>query len=68
MKVMKVTIDGTRCRGHALCVGAAPEAFEFLDLDDRAVVREGAVGSVPDDVLRAAAEGCPERAILIEEA
>ncbi len=65
---MKVSIDASRCRGHALCVGAAPEAFEFLDLEDRAVVREGAVGTLPDDVFIAAARECPERAIIIEHA
>lgn len=64
---MQVHIDATRCRGHALCVGRAPEAFNFLDLDDRAVVRDGAVGTVPDGVFVAAAEECPERAIIITE-
>jgi ferredoxin len=64
---MKVHIDPAKCRGHALCFGRAPEAFDFLDEDDRAVVRAEAVGTVPDDVFRAAARECPERAIVIEE-
>jgi ferredoxin len=63
---MKVHVDPAKCRGHALCVGSAPEAFEFLDLDDRAVVREGGVGTVPDSVFLAAARECPERAIVVE--
>ena len=63
---MKVHVDAGRCRGHALCYGAAPEAFDFLDLEDRAVVREGAVGTVADEVFIAAARECPERAIIIE--
>jgi ferredoxin len=68
MKVvaMKVHVDPARCRGHALCLGRAPEAFDFLDLEDRAVVKDGAVGTVPDDVFRAAARECPERAIVVE--
>lgn len=63
---MLVHVDPSRCRGHALCVGAAPEAFEFLDLNDRAVVRDGAIGVVADAVFIAAARECPERAIVIE--
>lgn len=64
---MQVHIDPTRCRGHALCVGRAPEAFDFLDLDDRAVVRADAVGLVADEVFLAAARECPERAIIVED-
>ena len=65
---MKVVIDADRCRGHALCVGKAPEAFEFLDLEDRAQVIDGAVGRVPASVFLAAARECPERAIIVEGA
>ena len=64
---MKVTVDPTRCRGHALCLSRAPEAFEFLDLEDRATVRAGAVGSVADEVFLAAARECPERAIIVDD-
>ena len=64
---MKVWVDPDRCRGHALCLTHAPEAFEFIDLEDRSVVIEGAVDRVPVDVFRVAARECPERAIVIEE-
>ena len=63
---MKVTIDPTKCRGHALCLRSAPEAFDFLDLEDRAFVIDGAVGSVPDEVFVKAAQECPEHAITVE--
>ena len=63
---MKVHVDPSRCRGHALCVGRAPEAFEFIDLEDRSVVREGAPSRVSPEVFVAAARECPERAIMIE--
>jgi len=63
---MKVWIDPTMCRGHALCVSSAPDAFEFIDLEDRAVVRTGAELSVPAEVFVAAARECPERAIMVE--
>lgn len=63
---MKVWVDPQRCRGHALCLTHAPEAFEFIDLEDRSVVIGGAEARVPLEVFRIAATECPERAIVIE--
>jgi ferredoxin len=63
---MKVWVDPEMCRGHALCLTWAPEAFEFIDLEDRSQVIEGAVDTVPLEVFQAAANECPERAIKIE--
>jgi ferredoxin len=63
---MKVWVDPDRCRGHALCLTHAPDAFEFIDLEDRSVVIEGAVDTVPLAVFEVAARECPERAIIIE--
>jgi ferredoxin len=63
---MKVSIDPSRCRGHALCIGIAPDAFEFLDLEDRSVVRPDA-DRVPVERLLAAERECPERALTVEE-
>jgi ferredoxin len=63
---MKVWVDPDKCRGHALCLTHAPDAFEFIDLEDRSVVIEGAVDSVPLALFQAAANECPERAITIE--
>jgi ferredoxin len=63
---MKVHVDPARCRGHALCVGRAPEAFEFIDLEDRSIVRNGALALIPPEVFVAAARECPERAIIVE--
>jgi ferredoxin len=64
--IVKVSIDPARCRGHALCLGIAPDAFEFLDLEDRSVVRPGAE-VVDAELLHKAARECPERAITVEE-
>jgi ferredoxin len=64
---MKVWVDPERCRGHALCLTHAPDGFEFIDLEDRSVVVEGAELTVPAEQFRAAARECPERAIIIEE-
>lgn len=64
---MKVWVDPERCRGHALCLTHAPDAFEFIDLEDRSQVIAGAVDTVPLATFQAAARECPERAIIIEE-
>ena len=63
---MKVWIDPSKCRGHALCLTWAPDAFEFIDLEDRSVVKEGAEKTVPVETFLAAARECPERAIIVE--
>ena len=46
------------CAAHGDCVDLAPEVFE---LDDVARV----IGTGPDELLLAAAEGCPSAAIRI---
>ena len=43
----------------------APDAFEFVDLEDRSVAKEGADDARVEDVLAAARE-CPEQAIVVE--
>jgi ferredoxin len=64
---LKVQIDQKRCRGHAKCLDIAPDAFDFIDEEDRAVV-------VADGVLRTSVEAlmdaqleCPEQAICVED-
>ena len=64
---MKVWVDADRCRGHALCLTHAPEAFEFIDLEDRSIVIDGTVDRVALEVFQTAAKNCPERAIIIED-
>lgn len=56
-----VQIDEEACAAHGDCVDAAPEVFE---LDEIARV----VGTAPDEVLLAAAEGCPSSAIRVMDA
>ena len=51
-------IDEDACAAHGDCVDAAPEVFE---LDDVARV----IGTGADELLLAAAEGCPSAAIRI---
>ena len=63
---MRVFVDPERCRGHALCLSYAPDAFEFIDLEDRAVVRAGAESTVAPEVFLSAERECSERAIMVE--
>lgn len=63
---MKVQIDRERCRGHARCLDIAPDAFDFIDEEDRAiVVDDGVARSSIADLLDAQLE-CPEQAISVE--
>jgi ferredoxin len=64
---MKVWVDPEMCRGHALCLTHAPDAFEFIDLEDRSQVIAGAEARVPRATFETAARECPERAIKIED-
>ena len=56
-----VEVDDTACAAHGDCVEIAPEIFA---LEDVAVV----VGSGPDELALAAAEGCPSTAIRLVDA
>jgi ferredoxin len=53
-----VTIDEAACAAHGDCVDVAPAVFA---LDDVARV----IGDGPDELLLAAAEGCPSTAIVV---
>ncbi len=63
---MKVNVDPQRCRGHARCVALAPEAFHFLDIEDRAEADQDAVNRANVALLLEAEQECPERAISVE--
>ena len=56
-----VQIDSRACAAHGDCVAIAPSVFQ---LDDIAQV----IGDGPDDLLLAAAEGCPSAAIMLIDA
>ena len=63
---MKVHVDPERCRGHARCIAIAPEAFHFLDIEDRAEADQQAVNQVDAALLLEAEQECPERAITVD--
>jgi ferredoxin len=53
-----VEVDDSACAAHGDCVDLAPEVFE---LDDVARV----IGTGSDELLLAAADGCPSAAIRV---
>ena len=61
---MKVRVERDLCIGVGNCVAYAPTVFT-LDEERKAVVLDPA--SVDDDTVLAAAESCPENAIIIED-
>ena len=62
---MKLTIDTTKCSGHARCAAAAPDVFE-LDDNGYALPFTGEVPAEAEPEARDGALACPERAISLE--
>ncbi len=65
---MKVRIDGDRCQGHTLCKMIAPDSFELNDVDGTSSPVSEVVPRDQEELVREAAQSCPEQAISIEEA
>ena len=63
---MRVSVDGTKCEGHALCAGIAPTVFEVND-EDLAVVVDENPGSATQSEVHSAASACPTMAIVLRE-
>ena len=64
---MKVRVDQDRCQGHTLCAMIAPEMFVLSDIDGSSSAVSEVVPADQEDLVREAAQSCPEQAILIEE-
>lgn len=63
---MKVSVDGTRCQGHTLCAMIAPDSFVLDDVDGHASPVNEVVPADQEELVREAAQSCPEQAIVIE--
>ena len=65
---MKVSIDSSRCHGHARCYAFARETFVF-DNEGFSSVREGYEEVKPElqEGVRRAFANCPENAISISD-
>jgi ferredoxin len=65
--VFHVSVDPTRCQGHARCLAFAPDVFDFDDEGYAFVPADKAdVAEIGDDVRQAIAN-CPERAIVVDD-
>lgn len=64
--MIRLSIDGAKCEGHARCVARAPELF---DVDDEGISFVLAEEVPPEhaEAARAAVVACPERAISLSE-
>lgn len=59
----KVVVDRSRCEGHARCMQEAPEVFDLDDIDNYALVIEGANLEDNREAIDMAILACPERAL-----
>jgi len=64
---VKVSVDSDRCQGHTLCAMIAPDSFLLSDIDGTSSPVNDVVPADQEDVVREAAQSCPEQAISIEE-
>ncbi len=64
---MKVRVDQERCQGHTLCAMIAPDMFQLNDIDGSSSPVTEEVPADQIELVREAAQSCPEQAILIEE-
>jgi len=62
----QLSIDLTRCQGHARCWAFAPETFG-IDDEGYSYILPGAEGTVDTENVRKAIKNCPERAIVIRD-
>lgn len=60
---LKVVVDRSRCEGHARCMQEAPEVFDLDDIDNYALVIEGANLEDNREAIDMAILACPERAL-----
>ena len=61
---MRISVDQSRCQGHALCLTIAPELFDFDDDSGHALANQGASSS-QSELAKRAVESCPEQAITV---
>lgn len=62
---MHITVDRERCQGHGNCAMRAPQLFRLDEEDGRSTAISDEVPRGEADLARAAADSCPERAIVL---
>lgn len=63
---MKIIVDYAKCTGLGICESFAPEVFE-VDDDGQLVVSTDTVPEGMADAVRQAVDGCPTRALRLEQ-
>jgi ferredoxin len=64
---MNISVDATKCQGHARCYALAPALFRVDEYGLSSVAGDGSVPAELEEVARLAAVNCPEFAIDITE-
>ncbi|RIV37960.1 ferredoxin [Micromonospora radicis] len=59
-----LSIDQSRCQGHARCYMLAPDTF-LIDEEGYGHVIEGREGAYQEEHVRKAVRNCPERSIKV---
>lgn len=63
---MKVSLDRSKCSGHAQCYVVDPDLFP-IDDDGYSTLVEHSVEPGDEPATRAGVAACPERALIIED-
>jgi len=64
---VKVTVDPSKCQGHARCFALCPEIFDVDDYGQSSVRSADDVPVELEERVRLAVSNCPEFAIAIVE-
>jgi ferredoxin len=62
-----VSVDASRCQGHARCLAFAPDVFDFDDEGYAFVPDDQADREDLGDDVKLAVANCPERAVIVTE-
>lgn len=62
---MKIRVDPDKCQGHTLCAMVAPALFSLDDIDGHASAVSEQVPAGQEADAAAAAQTCPEQAVII---
>lgn len=62
MARLKTTVNKAKCISSEDCIQTAPSVFQLDEAGKSEVVNQG---GAPDNVILAAARGCPAKAIIV---
>ncbi|MFF0291816.1 ferredoxin [Streptomyces sp. NPDC005262] len=65
---MKAAVDATKCNAYGTCAEICPSVFTLDEWGYAAVEGDGTVPADAIESARAAALGCPEKAITLTDA